>query len=79
VMAGGCCDIGAYEKPSYGVCLQICEQNTHKPSRGVGDTLKKMIEKVSKGKIKPCKGCKKRQEMMNNLLPYGSTRRNNGS
>ena len=78
-MAGGCCNIDAYNKPSFGVCLQICKQTTEKPSIGVGDTVKKMIEKVSKGKIKPCGGCKKRQKMLNNLLPYGSARGNDGS
>ena len=46
---------------------------------GLGDTVKKMIDKVTKGKIKPCGGCKKRQEMLNNILPNSSTRGNDGS
>ena len=39
-------------------------------SKGLGDTLKKAIEKVTLGKVKPCGGCKKRQEKLNKLFPY---------
>ncbi len=41
-------------------------------SRGLGDTVKKIIETVSFGKIKQKKGCgcKKRQEKLNELFPY---------
>jgi len=39
-------------------------------SRGLGDTIKKVVDKVSNGKIKQCGGCKKRQEVLNNLIPY---------
>lgn len=39
-------------------------------SKGLGDTVKKVIEKVSRGKVKPCGGCKKRQEALNKLMPY---------
>jgi hypothetical protein len=41
-------------------------------STGFGDTVKKIIAKVTRGKIKPCGGCKKRQELLNKLLPYSS-------
>ena len=47
------------------------------PSKGVGDTIKRVIEKVSEGKIKQCGGCKKRQEVLNNLIPYKD--KNNGN
>tara|TARA_R110002020_G_scaffold273792_1_gene488966 strand:+ start:12482 stop:12742 length:261 start_codon:yes stop_codon:yes gene_type:complete len=40
------------------------------PSKGLGDTVKKVIDKVSRGKVKPCGGCKKRQEALNKILPY---------
>mgnify|MGYP003154161563 FL=1 len=45
-------------------------------SRGLGDTIKKVVDKVSNGKIKQCSGCKKRQEVLNNLIPYKDN--NNG-
>jgi len=41
-----------------------------KRSRGFGDTVAKAIHKVSRGLIKPCKGCKKRQAKLNKLIPY---------
>lgn len=37
------------------------------PSRGLGDTVAKVLKRVG---IKPCGGCKKRQERLNKLLPY---------
>lgn len=80
---GGCCSINEYQNPSYGICLLSCQKNTDKPtrikakkilgigkSRGLGDTIKKLIERVTKGKVKPCGGCKKRQEALNKLMPY---------
>ena len=41
-----------------------------KRSRGFGDTVAKAIHKVSRGKIKPCGGCKKRQKKLNELVSY---------
>lgn len=41
-----------------------------KKSRGLGDTVAKAIHKVSRGKIKPCGGCKKRQAKLNTLVSY---------
>lgn len=85
VVNGGCCKIDKYPKPSYGVCLIGCESNTDKPddltirailgnaqtrSLGLGDTVKKVINKVTRGKVKTCGGCKKRQVALNKLLPY---------
>lgn len=26
IVGGGCCTIGAYDRPSYGICLNICEK-----------------------------------------------------
>jgi len=80
---GGCCSIDKYERPSHGVCLLSCDVNTSKPtkkeslkllklkkSKGLGDTVKKIIDKATRGKVKPCGGCKKRQEALNRLMPY---------
>ncbi len=50
---------------------ELKQSVTPKKSRGLGDTVAKIIHKVSKGKIKPCRGCKKRQRRLNKLVPYG--------
>ena len=70
VRGGGCCEIDEYERPSLGVCLNMCEKNTNKPSRGLGDTVARVIKKATGGKVKPCGGCKKRQAALNKLMPY---------
>jgi len=36
-------------------------------SRGLGDTIAKVTKLLG---IKPCDGCKKRQELLNKLVPY---------
>lgn len=36
-------------------------------SRGLGDTIAKVTTAVG---IRPCLGCKKRQELLNKLVPY---------
>lgn len=38
-----------------------------KESKGLGDTIKKVTEKLG---IKQCGGCKRRQEKLNRLFPY---------
>jgi hypothetical protein len=43
------------------------------PSRGLGDTLAKVIQKVTLGKVKPCGKCKERQAKLNQLVPYSDT------
>ncbi len=45
--------------------------------QGLGDTVKRVIDKVTRGKVKPCGGCKKRQDKLNKLFPYKDT--DNGS
>lgn len=40
-------------------------------SRGLGDTIAKITSAVG---IKPCGGCKKRQEKLNDLVPYRSNK-----
>jgi hypothetical protein len=37
------------------------------PSRGLGDTIAKATKAVG---IKPCGGCKKRQAILNKIVPY---------
>ena len=39
--------------------------------RGLGDTVKKFIDKITRGKVKPCGGCEKRRELLNKMIPYG--------
>lgn len=41
--------------------------NGHEVSRGLGDTIAKITKAVG---IKPCGGCKKRQERLNKAVPY---------
>ena len=45
--------------------------------QGLGDTVKRVIDKVTRGKVKPCGGCKKRQDKLIKLFPYKDT--DNGS
>lgn len=44
-------------------------------SRGLGDTIAKMTAAVG---IKPCGGCKKRQKILNKLVPYGPPKAETG-
>ena len=46
------------------------EEEIEQPSKGLGDTVKKVIDKVTGGKMKPCGGCKKRREALNKVMPY---------
>ena len=38
--------------------------------KGLGDTVSRAINTVSRGKIKECGGCKKRKEYLNSLFEY---------
>lgn len=40
------------------------------PSRGVGDTVAKIIRVATFGRVKPCPKCKKKQEELNRRFPY---------
>ena len=43
----------------------------HKVSKGLGDTIKKLIESTGVRKSKkPCDGCRARQEKLNKIFPY---------
>ena len=48
--------------------LQI--QRQRRQSRGFGDTVANAINKYTNVKPKGDCGCKKRQEMLNKMLPY---------
>ena len=39
----------------------------HQESKGLGDTIANITKAVG---IKPCNGCKKRQEKLNKMFPY---------
>jgi hypothetical protein len=39
-------------------------------SRGLGDTVEKVIKKVTGGKAKTCGGCAKRRDKLNKIVPY---------
>jgi len=76
VSDGGCCRIVKYDRPSFGVC-NACEDNTVPQPKGLGDTISNVINKVSRGKVTPCGGCKKRQNKLNEIFPYKD--KNNGN
>ena len=44
-------------------------------SRGLGDTIKKLTEKIG---VKQCGACKKRQKALNRLVPYKKTDKKEG-
>lgn len=63
------CNLGLFGgKPSPSVC-QGCK-SYEGPSRGLGDTVKKVIQTASLGLVKPCTPCQKRRELLNKLAPY---------
>ena len=37
---------------------------------GLGDTVSRVIKKVTKGKIEECGGCQKRRDILNKVVPY---------
>ena len=39
-------------------------------SKGLGDSVEKLIQKVSRGKIQPCGACEKRKKWLNEVMPY---------
>ena len=39
-------------------------------SKGLGDTVEKVIKKVTGGKVKTCGKCKKRRDVLNKAFPY---------
>ena len=56
---------------------------TSTPNRGLGDTIAKVthtlgIDKVVKAVVGDDCGCKKRQEKLNELVPYSKKQNNDG-
>tara|TARA_Y100000593_G_C4266684_1_gene315140 strand:- start:679 stop:834 length:156 start_codon:yes stop_codon:yes gene_type:complete len=49
----------------------VNKNNKTQQPKGAGDTIHNIIQTISRGKIKPCGGCKKRQTMLNQLISYG--------
>lgn len=54
---------------------------TEDESKGLGDTVEKIIHKVGDTlriefirKKKGCEGCRRRKELLNNLVPYQQTK-----
>ena len=43
-------------------------------SRGLGDTVSKVIKTVTGGKVKECGGCAARKAWLNRKLPYDTNR-----
>lgn len=39
-------------------------------SKGLGDTVSKVVKRVTFGKVKECEPCKKRREALNKIVPY---------
>lgn len=42
------------------------------PMRGLGDAVAAAIKTVSGGRVKPCEPCRKRQEALNRMVPFGN-------
>ena len=55
----------AGKNASAGVCRECL--GLPPPMRGLGDAVARMTTAVG---IKPCGGCKKRQELLNRLVPF---------
>ena len=49
--------------------LPVPEVKSGQPMRGLGDVVARATSSIG---IKPCGKCKKRQEMLNKLVPFGS-------
>jgi hypothetical protein len=56
----------AHGFPDKSLFQRNVHQEEQKP-KGLGDTIANMTKKVG---IKPCGGCKKRQEKLNEVFPY---------
>ena len=46
-----------------------------KRSSGLGDTISKLISYIFRGKVKECKGCKKRKAYLNKKFNYKKKRK----
>jgi hypothetical protein len=46
--------------------------NNDNKSKGLGDTISKIIKNITLGKVEECEPCKKRKEALNKKFPYKS-------
>lgn len=89
VIGGGCCAKGLYGgRPSLGICAQCPEcpadwrdelqakiESNKSTQRiaGLGDVIAIVTSAVG---IKPCEGCKERQDKLNKLVPFNQPKEN---
>lgn len=63
------CSLGLYGgSPSLGICQQ-CKSYVG-PSRGIGDTIERIVHTATLGLVTPCLPCKDRQAYLNKIVPY---------
>jgi hypothetical protein len=56
-------------KPNLGIDISKARYRD-KPSRGLGDTVAKVIKTATFGLVKHCGGCEERRKRLNELVPY---------
>ena len=44
--------------------------NPDDKSKGLGDSVSKLIKKVTGGRVKECEPCRRRREKLNKKFPY---------
>ena len=54
-------------------CKDCNKEDDGNLARGLGDTLARVIHNFTG--IKPCSGCKDRQETLNSWIPYNKNRK----
>lgn len=50
--------------------IDISKAKYRDQSRGLGDTVAKVIKVATGGLVKPCGGCEDRRKKLNELVPY---------
>lgn len=49
---------------------KLTNDTLKKIDKGLGDTIARAINTISRGTIKECGGCTKRKEFLNKVVPY---------
>ncbi len=49
---------------------KLANNTLKKIDKGLGDTIARAINTVTRGKIQECGGCTKRKEFLNKVVPY---------
>lgn len=65
---GGCCALGAFDRPPFGTCLYVCPHYDG-PARGRGDLIKAVVSTVTLGLVQPCGKYQERQQSQNAAHP----------